>query len=191
LVLACLMLGDGVVWAQAKPGLRIVVVEGEGAINNIQLGVAREPVVEVRDENDRAVAGAKVTFTAPKQGPGGTFFGASPTLTSATDDNGRAVATGFRPNAEEGRFQIQVIAVIGDRTATAVITQSNALPGGGVNRAGGKKGFGAGRIIAIVAAAAAIGIIAGTRGDNEAPAAPTTTPGTTITPGTVSVGVPR
>lgn len=189
LFLSCLLVFTGSLGAQARTGLKVLVIDGEGAINNIQLGTGREPVVEVRDDNDKPVPGAKVTFSLPEKGPGGTFFGASRNLTITTNEQGRASGTGFRPNMYEGRFQIQVAAAHGDRTATATITQSNVLPTGGVNRAAGKKRFGAGKIIAVVAVAAIVGIIAGTRGDDEAPRAPV--PGTTITPGTVSVGTPR
>ena len=189
-VLSCLLLFNGPLAAQARPGLKIIVVDGEGAINNIQLGSGREPVVEIRDETDRPLSGAKVTFSLPERGPGGTFFGASRNVTLATDEQGRATATGFRPNLQEGRFQIQVTAVAGEKTATAVITQSNLLPTGGLNRVSGtKKKFGTGKIVALIAVAAIAGIIAGTRGDEEKPTTPT--PGTTITPGVVSVGVPR
>ena len=190
LVMSCLLLWNGTLAAQGR-NLKIIVVDGEGAINNIQLGTGREPVVEVRDESDRPVAGAKVTFTLPDRGPGGTFFGASRNLTITTNEQGRATANGFRPNLQEGRFQIQVNAASGEKTATTVITESNALPTGGMNRvAAPKKKLGTGKIIAIVAAAAIAGIIAGTRGGEET-VAPAPTPGTTITPGVVSVGVPR
>ena len=190
LVLSCLMV-QAPLAAQVKPGLRIVVVDGEGAINNIQLGSGREPVVEVRDENDKPVPGAKVTFTLPERGPGGTFFGASRNLTIPTNEQGRAAATGFRPNLYEGRFQIQVSAAAGEKTATAVIAQSNALPTGGVNRvnASGKR-FPTKAVVALVVIGAVVGIIAGTRGDEDTVAA-TVTPGTSITPGVVAVGQPR
>jgi len=187
---ACLLLFQGLLAAQARPGLRIIVVDGEGAINNIQLGSGREPVVEVRDENDRPVSGAKVLFTLPDSGAGGTFFGASRNLTISTNDQGRAAGTGFRPNLQEGRFQIRVTATMGDKTAESIITQSNALPSSSVNRAaGGKRGFGAGKIIAIIAVAAVGGVIGATRGGDEAAVTPAQ--GTSITPGTVSVGPPR
>ena len=39
------------------PALHIVIVEGQGAVNNIRQRTAREPVVEIRDENDMPVEG--------------------------------------------------------------------------------------------------------------------------------------
>ena len=49
--------------AQQAPSLRIVVLEGEGAVNIIQQKTAVRPLVEVRDRNNLPVAGATVTFT--------------------------------------------------------------------------------------------------------------------------------
>ncbi|MEX2270277.1 MAG: hypothetical protein WD690_02310, partial [Vicinamibacterales bacterium] len=49
---------------RAPPGaLRIVVIEGEDAVNVIQQKTAVAPVVEVRDQNGLPVPGAVVRFT--------------------------------------------------------------------------------------------------------------------------------
>ena len=45
--------------------LNIVIVEGEGATNNIRQRVARQPIIQVEDENHKPVAGAVVVFTLP------------------------------------------------------------------------------------------------------------------------------
>ena len=37
--------------AQVAPMLNLVVLEGEGATNNIRQRTAREPIVQVQDEN--------------------------------------------------------------------------------------------------------------------------------------------
>ena len=57
-----------------SPGLKIVVIEGEDAINVIQQKTAVAPIVEVRDRNDQPVAGATVRFAI--QGGRATFNGA-------------------------------------------------------------------------------------------------------------------
>ena len=81
--------------AQSPPaGLRIVVIEGEDAINVIQQKTAVAPVVEVRDRNDQPVAGAAVRF-AIRSGRA-TFSGAR-SLSVTTNAAGRAVASGFAP----------------------------------------------------------------------------------------------
>src|SRR5437667_10956034 len=88
--------------------LNLVVVEGEGQINNIKQRTAREPVVQVEDENHRPVAGAIVVFTTPSNGASATFASGSHTLTVTTDAQGRAVASGLQPNTARGQCQIDV-----------------------------------------------------------------------------------
>jgi hypothetical protein len=85
------------------------------------------PIVQVEDENRRPVAGAAVTFLLPNQGAGASFANGSQSLTITTDAQGRAVARGLRPNNVNGEYQIRVNAVSEGRTATATISQSNAI----------------------------------------------------------------
>lgn len=177
--------------AQDAPGkLNLVVIDGEGAINNIKQRTAREPVVQVEDENHRPVAGVVVVFTLPSQGATGTFPGGSHSLTVITDDQGRAVARGLRPNNVHGQYQIRVTASKDGQTASANISQSNAIVAGaaGAAAAGGISG----KLIAVIvvaAAAAAGGAIYATHsggGSNNPPASMVT-----IAPGTGTVGPPR
>ncbi len=189
-LLSCLIAGEDLAIAQTRPGLKIVVIEGEGAVHNIQTGLGRSPVVEVRDEDDKPVAGARLTFALPERGPSGSFFGAGTVLNVTTNEQGRATGAGFRPNSSEGRFQIRVTAAQGDRTGFVNITQTNVLPPGGSNDVvQSQRKFGRGKLIGVLAVGAIIAAVALTRGGNDTPA--TTTPGTTVTAGTVSVGTPR
>ncbi len=135
----------------APAGLNLVIVEGEGAINNIRQRVAREPIVQVEDENHRPVAGAAVLFALPRSGASGTFANGATTLQVTTDQQGRAVARGLRPNNQAGRFQIAVTATYGVLTATIAITQMNSFTavsaGGGAaagTAAAGGEGTGGG-----------------------------------------------
>jgi hypothetical protein len=50
--------GHHVISAAQAAALKIVVLEGEGAVNIIQQKTAVAPVIEVRDRNDQPVAGA-------------------------------------------------------------------------------------------------------------------------------------
>src|SRR5215813_6869743 len=90
---------------EAPPKLNIVIVEGDGAINNIRQRTAREPIVQVEDENHKPIAGAAVVFLLPDQGASGVFANGSHTLTVMTDSQGRAVARGFHPNGVQGKLQ--------------------------------------------------------------------------------------
>ncbi len=184
----------GLMPAQEAPHqLNLVIVEGEGAINNIRQRTAREPIVQVEDENHKPVAGAVVVFALPSQGAGGTFTGGAQTLTVITDNQGRAVAAGLRPNGVEGQFQIHVTASHRGSTANTTIGMTNAAAAGAGAAAGASAGISTKLIviIAAVAAAAAGGAIIATRsGGGGASAAPAPTP-ITISPGTGTVGPPR
>jgi hypothetical protein len=176
------------------PKLNLVIVEGDGAINNIRQRTAREPIVQVQDENHKPVAGAAVVFLLPTQGAGGTFANGSHTLTVITDDQGRAVAHGLQPNHVQGQFQIHVNASYHGQTASATISQSNAAAAGAATAAAA--GISA-KLIVIIAVAAAAGTVGGlyashTIGGGSGSSA--TAAGAslvTITPGTGAVGPPR
>jgi hypothetical protein len=108
--------------AQAA-ALKIVVVEGEGAVNIIQQKTAVAPVIEVRDRNDQPVAGAVVRFAIQK---GRASFNGVRTLTATTDALGRATATGLTPTGS-GALQIGTSAAFQGQTAAITIAQTNVL----------------------------------------------------------------
>lgn len=175
---------------QAQPvptKLNILIVEGEGAINNVRQRTAREPIIQVEDENRRPVAGVAILFMLPDSGPSGVFEGGGRTMATKTDSAGRAVAKGLRVNQVQGKFQIQVQATFEGVTASATIAQVNA-----VLTAGAVGGGISGKMIAILAAvggAAAVGAVVATRGGSS-PTAPPSNP-TTISPGAPTVGGPQ
>lgn len=176
------------VWGQTPTSLQIVIVEGEGAINNVRQRVNREPIVQVEDENHKPVAGAAVIFFLPNQGPGGAFANGLTSLTTTTNAQGRAVARGIRFNNQAGTMEIRVAASFAGQTASASITQTNvlgaAVSGGSV---GGMSLTTKLLIIgAIVGGGIAAGVIVANRGGST-----TATPITTITSGTVTVGAPQ
>src|ERR1019366_4230220 len=103
-------------WGQTPTSLQIVIVEGEGAINNVKQRVNREPIVQVEDENHKPVAGAAVIFFLPNQGPGGTFANGSTSLTTTTNAQGQAVARGIRFNNQAGAMEIRVAASFAGQT---------------------------------------------------------------------------
>ena len=192
--------------AQAAPSvqtttpakLNLVIVEGDGAINNIQQRVAREVIVQVNDENNRPVGGAVIAFALPASGPGGTFANGTNLLTVTTDASGRATA-GFTPNSVAGSFRVTVNASFQGQTATAVVAQTNALAaaGAGATAAGAGAGAGGGisgstiALIAVVAGAAVTtGAVIATQknGDKNPPAA--STPTIRICSGTPTLGAP-
>lgn len=163
----------------APTQLNIEIIDGEGAVNNLRLRTAREPIVEVTDENHKPVAGALVLFTAPDHGASGTFSNGATQLRATTDAQGRAVARGFQPNAVKGPVELQVEATFAGLRAARVIHSIN-------QRAGlppTAKWLLVAGAVAGVAAGVAIGVTSGGSGRANT--------GTTITPGAPSVGGPH
>jgi hypothetical protein len=164
--------------AQPAPQLRIVVIEGEGAVNIIQQKTAVAPVIEVRDQNNLPIGGATVTFTI-QGGKTAVFAGGSQTLTVTTNAAGRAVAAAVNP-LSSGSVQIHAAAAFQGQTAAATITQTNvmtaaqasasAASAGGGAAGGGGGGLSGGAIAGIAGgAAAAAGAVAVSqkKGDDE------------------------
>ena len=99
-----LMIAAGVLAAVVQsqpPALRIVVLEGEGAVNIIQQKTAVRPLVEIRDRNNVPVAGATVTFTIGGGSPA-TFAGGVQTLTVTTNAAGQAAGVRASANRQSG-----------------------------------------------------------------------------------------
>lgn len=183
-ILLILRVTIGPAFPQTPAPIQVAVREGDGALNNIKLQKAKEPVVVVTGANDAPIKGASVTFLLPELGPSGLFPSGS-ALVVTTDENGVATGRGLKPNNVAGQFQIRVVASYQGSTARAVVTQTNAAP------AQASSG-GSGKLILLVAliggggAAAALGL---TRSNKSAGAAPN--PGTVITPGSSTFVPPR
>lgn len=187
-------------WAQqtpaAAPSLVITILDGEGALNDIRQRTAREPIIEVQDENHKPVAGAVVLFTLPSSGPSGAFADGSQIFSTVTDNAGRAVAQGLRPNNISGQFDVHVRVTYNNSTAETTIHQKNVSGLSSGNAQQASQGSTAGGTVAtsthglsvkttliIVGSIAAAGTIAGvlaTRGGSS----------TNITAGTPTVGAP-
>lgn len=181
-----LILVAGLAAAQTSP-LKIVILEGEGAINNARTHTGKEPVVEVRDASDAPIAGAVVTFQAPATGPSAVFGSGNATLLTQTDASGRAVGRSLRPNSVKGPFQIRVSASWKGQTVSAAIPQTNAVP---AESKSNKKLW----LIPVIAGAAAGGAFAATHGKSPSTAVtstPTSTSTGSIVPGQPSFGPPH
>ena len=171
------------------PPIKIVIREGQGAINNIQQHRAKEPVVQVTDENGAPIQQASVTFQLPATGPGGSFADGNKMLTVQTDEKGLAVGRGLRPNQAAGKFQIRVTASFRGATASAAVSEINAEPAA----AGGNgKTF---LIIALIGGAAAGGLAAalghGKSSSGGSVGTITAPPPTVLVPGTPSIQPPH
>ncbi|MGC4055070.1 MAG: hypothetical protein QM757_40030 [Paludibaculum sp.] len=182
LFLSALLCGQG---TTAPKQLNIVIVEGEGVINNVRQRVAREPIVQVEDENHKPVAGAVVTFLLPGNGPGATFANGANSLTAVTGPDGRAVARGLQANNHKGQYTMRVTASAGGLSASAVMTMSNVAAAAAL----GTTAIWA--IVLIAGAAAAAGIALGVNSGSGGGGSSQTGAPVTVTPGTPSVTPPR
>lgn len=173
-----------------NPAIKVLVQEGQGAINNIQQHRAKEPVVQVVDSEGTPIQGASVTFLLPDMGPGGSFADGLKMLTVQTDDKGQAVGRGLRPNQTAGNFQIRVTASYRGTTASAVISQINAAPAG-ASAGNGKKFL----IIALIGGAAVGGLAAALGGKSSSSSSSSTSssspPATVLVPGSPSIQPPH
>jgi hypothetical protein len=192
------------VQAQEKPGqdpldkdapFHIVVIEGEGSINNIKQPVNRGAMVMVEDDNKNPLAGVSVTFFLPAEGPSGVFPDGSRTLAVFTDEKGLAASRSIRFNNQVGLMRMAVQASLFSQTTSASITQTNVansqpMKGSIVTSVGAPKisppSSGKKKkviIVGAIAAAAVVATILLTRGGSSSSA--------TITPGVPTIGAPK
>ncbi len=111
--------------AEERQPFHVLVMEGEGAINNIRHQVNRGAMVLVEDENKNPLSGVAVTFFLPSEGPSGLFPNGSRVLTVFTDQKGLASSRGVQFNNQVGLMRMKVTASLFAQTAEATITQTN------------------------------------------------------------------
>ena len=181
---ACALFMAAAFLAAAEPRLQIVVVEGQNAINNSKTHTGREPVIEVRDDKDAPVPGAVVTFQSPGSGPSAVFGNGETTLLTQSDEAGRAIARGLKPNSATGAFQIRVTVSANGETASAAIDQTNAVP----SEAKSNKKI---LLIVLLGGAAAGGAAFAAMGGKGSTPASTTTSSGSIVAGSPSFGPPH
>jgi len=103
--------------------LHIKVVAGDGAQHSA--GAQGKPItVEVTDATGHPVAGARVSFQVPEEGPGGLFANGLRTDIAITDSNGRATEHGLQLNRTAGSFAIRITAAKEQQRAGTIARQS-------------------------------------------------------------------
>ncbi len=118
-------------WGQLQPSpssFHIAIIDGQGALNNVEGRLAREPIVQVEDKNHKRVPGAYVEFDTPNAPgqPGAQFADGSSKFVATTNAAGQAVASGLKNNGVTGKFDIHVtVHYQGQVVGTAVIHQVN------------------------------------------------------------------
>jgi hypothetical protein len=149
--------------------LHIEILKGDGGVNILGADTAVQPVIQVRDRNNRPLPDVTVTFTAPADGPSATFLNGSRSISLTTDSAGEAILLGMKP-VNPGRFQIAVSASVQSETVVTAISLMNEAAAHAAATVAKKQGLSKGVIFAIVGgvAAAAIGIGVGMGGHGSA-----------------------
>ena len=187
--------------APAKPmaplpvikNLKLLVLAGNGEMNDLERKVMASLVVQVLDQNDRPVEGADVVFRFPLNGPGAAFLGGKTSQTARTTGTGEAAAVNWMANGEVGSFEVHVTATYGNEVGETTVKMSNVTRIVEGAKRGAKQAHWYSPTwvkIAIIggAAGAVAGIILATRGGSHS-----STSGTvpiTVTPGPPTVGHP-
>jgi hypothetical protein len=176
-----------------NPPFKIVVLEGEGAINNIHQVVNRAISVEVDDTNHNPLSGVSVTFFLPNDGPSGLFPNGSRVLTVFTDEKGVATSRSVRFSNQVGIMPVRVVASLFSQTSAITVNQTNVASAASVRSSyvpasGGSQMATRGHshktlfiVLGVVAAGGAAGYFFATR--KSAPSA-------TISLGTPTAGTP-
>ncbi len=167
LILTAVLVWPALAAPVSNDELRILVLEGDRAVNDVRTRAATAPVIEVRESNGHPVEGAEVTFHLPTSGPGAVFANGGLNQTVRTNHQGQATPTGYMPNGPIGRFTIRITAAWAGRSGEASIVQMNSqqpYEPQSVQRSGGKTKWIVLGIMAAAGTAVAIGLSRGTSG---------------------------
>jgi hypothetical protein len=108
-----------------EQSLKIRVLAGNGEMNDLERRVMAPLVVQVVDQNERAMEGAQVVFRFPLSGPGATFSGGKTAVTVRTNGTGQAAALNWMANGQAGTFQIHVNASYGNQIGETTVSMTN------------------------------------------------------------------
>jgi hypothetical protein len=175
--------------AAPPKSLQIVILDDEAPLNNISERTAREPIVQVQDENHKPLAGAAVLFAIhPAAGASAAFANGASTLTVVTNANGVARASGLVMNGVKGTWQLQITASKDGVTTSTTLNETNVEPGttpGNTNPTKPPTHFFAGHGALVIGGIAVIGAIVAIVVVKETGNSPTN-----ITTGGGTVGAP-
>ena len=172
---------------QSSEKLNIVVVEGNGVINDIHQRTGRELVVRVEDADGKPIRGVVLAFAMPTEGATAAFADGSKMLVTVTNEQGTAIARVVN-QVGTGPMAIRVNASYEGRTASTRISQVNMLVPQAKKSGGSSSKLTV--ILVVVGAAAAGGALALTRSKQSQPGA-VAPAAIGISPGTGTFGPPQ
>ncbi len=172
-----------------EQSLKILVLAGNGEMNDLERRVMAPLVVQVLDQNDRPVDGAEVVFRFPLNGPTATFSGGKSSVTVRTNAGGQAAAVNWMATGV-GTFQVHVNASYGNQVGESMFPMSNVTRVAGEGAKPRHKSLWSHTwfkiaVIGGAAAAIGIGVFLATRGGSKSSGSTVT-----INPGSPTVGAP-
>src|SRR3984885_15764327 len=108
-----------------EQSLKIRVLAGSGEMNDLERKVMAPLVVQVVDQNERAMESAEVVFRFPISGPSATFLGGKSSVTVRTNGVGQAAAVNWMANGQVGSFQVHVNASYGNQVGETTVSMTN------------------------------------------------------------------
>jgi hypothetical protein len=175
--------------------LKMLVLAGNGEMNDLERKVMAPLVVQVLDQNDRPVEGAQVIFRFPLDGPGAAFAGGQLSQTVRSNGTGEAAAVNWMANGQVGTFEVHVNATYGNEIGETTVKMQNVsriVETQGTNKHAKQSHWYSPTWVKVAlaggVAAAVVGIVLATRGGGHASSSSTVP--ITVTPGSPSVGQP-
>ena len=108
-----------------EQSLKIRVLAGNGAMNDLERRVMAPLVVQVIDQDERPMEGAEVIFRFPINGAGATFAGGKTSITVRTNGTGQAAAVNWTANGQTGTFQVHVTASYANQVGETTLSMTN------------------------------------------------------------------
>jgi hypothetical protein len=107
-----------------EQNLKIRVLAGDGEMNDLERRVMAPLVVQVVDQDERAMEGAQVVFRFPLSDPSATFLDGKTSVTVRTNGGGQARAVNWMAHGP-GTFQIHVNATYGNQVGETTVSMTN------------------------------------------------------------------
>jgi len=172
-----------------EQSLKINALAGNGELNDLERRVMAPLVVQVLDQNDRAVDGAQVVFRFPLNGPSATFSDGKTSVNVRTNSGGQAAAVNWMANGQVGEFEVHVSATYGNQVGETTVKMSNVTRITEEDRKVKHETLWSHRwfkvaVIGGAAMAIGLGVYFGTRGGKSGSTV-------TISPGSPGVGAPH
>ncbi len=176
-----------------EQSLKLIVLAGNGEMNDLERRVMAPLVVQVLDQNERPLEGAEVVFRFPISGPGASFGGGKSSATVRTNGVGQAAALNWMANGQVGTFQVHVNASYGNQVGETTVSMTNVtriVEGAKKTKTASLWSHRWFKVAVIGGAAVAIGlgVYFGTRGGGGSTGSGSTV---TINPGSPTVGGPQ